>query len=315
MPLFLPSTIPRVEPTSSELYGSIAGGSWNCAATAPDSRVKSASPVTAFHDGAACPARSCTSCESARACGQVEPRRDPVERLERERDLEQVGVAGPLAHPVDRSLHPGRAGLDGGDRRRGAEAEVVVAVPVDRDLAAEPVDRLADEVRRRLGRRDPDRVDDDDLLRARLDRGLVGAAVEVEVGPRRVDAEERDLDPGAGGERDRARGSARASSRARRRAPPASRPRSGSRSPTRGTPSSTSASTSACTAREKPQTSARSPAAAISSTARQSSAETRGKPASIRSIPAASSARAISSFSSGVRTTPTDCSPSRSVVS
>ena len=82
-----------------------------------------------------------------------------------------------------------------------------------------------------------------------------------------------------------------------------------------GTPSSTSASTSACTARENPQISARRPAALISSTARQSSAETRGKPASIRSMPAASRARAISSFSSGVRTTPTDCSPSRSVVS
>ena len=81
------------------------------------------------------------------------------------------------------------------------------------------------------------------------------------------------------------------------------------------TPSSTSTSTSACTAREKPQTSALSPAAAIALTASKSSAETRGNPASIRSIPAASRARAISSFSSGVSTTPIVCSPSRSVVS
>ena len=81
------------------------------------------------------------------------------------------------------------------------------------------------------------------------------------------------------------------------------------------TPSSTRSSRSAGTAREKPQTSALSPAPAISSTARRSSSDTRGKPASIRSIPSPSSSRAISSFSSGERTTPTVCSPSRSVVS
>ena len=49
-----------------------------------------------------------------------------------------------------------------------------------------------DEVRRGLGRRDPDRVDDDRLLGARLDRRLVGAVEELEVGARAVDAEERD---------------------------------------------------------------------------------------------------------------------------
>jgi hypothetical protein len=81
------------------------------------------------------------------------------------------------------------------------------------------------------------------------------------------------------------------------------------------TPSSTSASRSAGTAREKPQTSASRPAFEISFTASQSSCETRGKPASIRSIPSWSSSRAISSFCSGSSTTPTVCSPSRSVVS
>ena len=69
------------------------------------------------------------------------------------------------------------------------------------------------------------------------------------------------------------------------------------------------------TAREKPQISARSPAAAICSTAFQSSSDTRGNPASIRSTPRSSSRRAISSFWSGSSTTPTVCSPSRSVVS
>ena len=58
--------------------------------------------------------------ELARA-GQVEPRRDAVERLERERDLEQVRVPRPLAHPVDRpgfltqswgDLFPIRFGFD-----------------------------------------------------------------------------------------------------------------------------------------------------------------------------------------------------------
>ena len=255
--------MPRVEPTSSELYGSIAGGSWNWAATAPDSRVKSASPVTAFHDGQRRAGALLDELRERPRLGQVEPRRDAVERLERERDLDQVGVAGPLAHPVDRPLHPGRAGLDGRDRRRRAEPEVVVAVPVHGDLAAEPVDGLADEVRGRLRRRDPDRVDDDDLLGAGLDRRLVGAPVEVELGPRGVDAEERDLDARR---RSRTRprcGSARASSRARPRAPASFASEIGLSITDAGTPSSTSASTSACTAREKPQTSARSPAALI----------------------------------------------------
>ena len=52
-PLFLPSTMPRSAPTSSDEYGSIDGGSWNCEATAPDSRRKSVSPVTGFHGSSA----------------------------------------------------------------------------------------------------------------------------------------------------------------------------------------------------------------------------------------------------------------------
>ena len=80
-------------------------------------------------------------------------------------------------------------------------------------------------------------------------------------------------------------------------------------------PSSTRASTSAGTAREKPQISASRPASRMSSIERQSSADTRGKPASIRSTPASESAVAIASLSSGESTTPTVCSPSRSVVS
>ena len=106
IPLFLPSTIPRSAPTSSAAYGSIAGGSWNCAATAPDSRVKSASPVTAFQGGSGVLRPLRDEARERASLRQVEPRRNAVERFERERDLDEVGVAGPLAHAVDRALHP-----------------------------------------------------------------------------------------------------------------------------------------------------------------------------------------------------------------
>src|SRR6187549_1945418 len=61
---------------------------------------------------------------------QAQVRLDPVERAQRQRDLAQVRVAGALAHPVDRPVHPARSRphrSDGGGRR---EAEVVVAVEV-----------------------------------------------------------------------------------------------------------------------------------------------------------------------------------------
>ena len=57
-----------------------------------------------------------------------------------------------------------------------------------------------DEVGDGLRRRDPERVDDGDLLRPGLDRGLVDLLVEVRLGARRVDAEERGADPVLGGE-------------------------------------------------------------------------------------------------------------------
>ena len=148
------------------------------------------------------------------------------------------------------------------------------------------------------GRRDPDRVDDDGLLGARLDRGLVGAAEEVELGPRAVDAEERDRDPLAGGERDRladpaehvvVRDAERSELAVRDRALDHGRAHAelGERLDVR------------LDARAKPQTSARRPASAISRIASASSSDTRGKPASIRSTPASSRACAIASLSSG----------------
>ena len=68
--------------------------------------------------------------------------------------------------------------MHGGDRRGGAEPEVVVAVPVDGDVEA--VERPRDEERRGLGRGDPERVDDDDLGRARPYRGRVRAVEELD---------------------------------------------------------------------------------------------------------------------------------------
>ena len=269
--------------------------------------------MTAFHGASGVPARSWTSGESARL-RQVEPRRDAVERLERERDLDQVGVAGALAHAVDRALHPRRAGLDRGDGAAVRQAEVVVAVPVDRDLAAEPVDGLADEIRRRLGRRDADRVDDHDLLRAGLDRASrrrAGRSRAPRARSRR--RRKRRLMPVVGREETAL---AIRSSIFSRETPSASsfRPRSGSRSPRPDAQLDERLDVGLHGAREPPDLCAEA-GGAISSTARQSSAETRGKPASMRSMPAASSARRSRACPRASAPTPTDCSPSRSVVS
>ena len=176
-----------------------------------------------------------------------------------------------------------RARLHGRDRGRGPEPEVVVPVPVHRDVEA--VERARDEQRRGLGRRDPERVDDDDLGGPASTAAAYARSKNSRSARERVDAEERDVDPVARSRTRRPSGSARASSRARRRAPRACRRRSGSRSPRRGRRARRAR-------RRRPGRRARSPRprrgarrAAISSTARKSSSETRGKPASIRSMP------------------------------
>ena len=63
---------------------------------------------------------------------------------------------------------------------------------------------MRDELRDRLGRGDAERVDDDDLLRARLDGRRVDLVVEIALGPGRVDAEERRVDAVLVGEAHRA---------------------------------------------------------------------------------------------------------------
>src|SRR6266404_1023264 len=125
---------------------------------------------------------------------ELQVRLDTVERAQRERELAEVRVAGALSHAVDRPLDPRRtrAHRCHGGRRR--EPEVVVPVKMHGHIRADPFERLADELRDCLRRRDAERVDDDDLVRARLDRGHIHALVEVELGACRVDAEERRVD-------------------------------------------------------------------------------------------------------------------------
>ncbi len=72
-----------------------------------------------------------------------DPGPDPVHRLHDHHGLGKVGVAGPLPEPVHGHLHLRGAGLDCCDRVRDREAEVVVAVDVDRapDLLVDPGDQ------------------------------------------------------------------------------------------------------------------------------------------------------------------------------
>src|SRR5215210_185222 len=130
---------------------------------------------------------------------------DAVERAQRQGDLREVRVAGPLAHAVDRPVHPARSCPDGCDRGGSGEAEVVVAVEVDGEVGPDPLDRAGDEVADGLRRGDPERVDDGDLLRPRLDRALVDLLVEVGLRSRRVHPEERGVDSVLGREAHRVR--------------------------------------------------------------------------------------------------------------
>ena len=116
---------------------------------------------------------------------------------ERHDDLLERRVAGPLAEAVDRDLDLARAGLDGGERVRRGEPEVVVAVDADRRVAADEVDDPADERPELRRDRVADGVRDVDRRGAGLDDGLVDLEEEVGVGPRRVLGAELDLGVGA----------------------------------------------------------------------------------------------------------------------
>ena len=77
-----------------------------------------------------------------------------------------------------------------------------MAVEVDRDIRAEKLARAFHQHRCDLGGRNPERVDDRHLLRARLDRRRVRGLEERQVGPGAVDAEVGDANALARGERD-----------------------------------------------------------------------------------------------------------------
>ena len=100
-------------------------------------------------------------------------------------------------------MDPCRSGADCGHGCRRGETEVVVAVEVDRDRRAGQLDGPTDELGHRLGRRDPERVDDTELARTCLDRACVDALVEVRICTRRIDADEGGVDSMLRGERHR----------------------------------------------------------------------------------------------------------------
>ena len=199
-------------------------------------------------------------------------------------------------------------------RGRRREPEVVVTVPVDRHLVVEVLRDLADEERRRLRRRDPERVHDDDLCCAGVGRALVRRADEPEVGPRRVDAEERYADPVLHRERDR--GADPLEHRLARDPERGQLPvRDRALDHGRGEPELDESIDVGRDGAENPQISAPSPASRMREIALASSSETRGKPCldpiDARVVQGAGDRQLVLRE----RTTPTVCSPSRSVVS
>ena len=134
---------------------------------------------------------------------QAEIRFDSVEPAQRQRDLRQVRITRALAHAVDGALDPARAGPHCSERRGRRQAEVVVTVEVNRNVRADPLFRAPDQVGHGFGARDPDRVDDDRLVRTGFDRRLVDGFEVPRVRTRAVHAEEGDRHALLDRERDR----------------------------------------------------------------------------------------------------------------
>ena len=103
-------------------------------------------------------------------------------RLDRHHHLFERGVAGPLAQPVHRALDLAGAVGHTGERVRDREAEVVVAVRRDDEVAAHGVDHVADQLPVVLGNREADRVGDVERRGAVVDRDLADLAHEVGIG-------------------------------------------------------------------------------------------------------------------------------------
>ena len=107
-------------------------------------------------------------------------------RVQQHHDLLERRVAGALADPVDRALDLARARLQAGERVRDGEAEVVVAVDRQHDVA-QPGHELvepAEERRVLLRHRVADGVGDVDRGRALVERDLddLGGVLDVRAG-------------------------------------------------------------------------------------------------------------------------------------
>ena len=130
-------------------------------------------------------------------------------RREQHHDLLERRVAGALADAVDRALDLARAGLHAGEGVRDRQAEVVVAVHGQHDVAqrGHQLVEAAEEARVLVGHRVADRVRDVDRRRALVDRDLDHLGGELHVGAGRVHRGELDVvdqrarvrDRGAGG--------------------------------------------------------------------------------------------------------------------
>ena len=275
------------------------------------------SPTTGFHGSSSYPETSRTRPRDLAGAVEAEVRRDAVERVERQRDLDQVGVAAALAHPVDRPLHPGRAGADGRRRRRGREAEVVVAVEVDGDRPGRATRACGRRARR------PPRAWRSPIV-STTTASFAPASIAVSYACRKNSRSARvpstpkyaTVMPCSRGERDRVADPLRASTRATTPSAASFASEIGDSITLACTPSSTSASASAATAREKPQTSASRPGVGdqlhrvpvVLRDAREAGLDPLDPERRRSRGRARASAR-------GSRTTPTVCSPSRSVVS
>ncbi len=117
------------------------------------------------------------------------PRRDQHD------DLLERGVAGTLADPVDSALHLPRTRQHAGDRVRDRQAEVVVAVDRQHDVAQtrHQLVQPAQEGRVLVRHRVADCVGDVDRGRALVDRDLQHLGRELDVRARRVHRRELDV--------------------------------------------------------------------------------------------------------------------------
>ena len=125
--------------------------------------------------------------------GDVDPRVEAVQGLEREDELLEARVAGPFSEAVDAGVGHLHAFFDRGEAVRHGESEVVV--PVERQLRGdEPLLQSTEEPPDPGGRHHADRVADHGPMGPRLGAGIVQVDDEIQVRAERVLRDERDRD-------------------------------------------------------------------------------------------------------------------------